>query len=387
MLDPPEARALVLEQGDLRIALVAIDLVIARPEIRDPLLDASRSLGIDSLILAATHTHSGPGAYLEGWAAARMTAGSFDPEAPGRLARAALLALERAAGDLAPVRAGGALGRLDLAENRREENGPRETALPVLKLEGPSGRRGRVLFGYAAHPTVLSKWSHSYSGDYPGAARAWLAGQGWDATFLAGPLGDQQPRSEVGPLWPDSVEEQRAQAREIGERVGHAVLSTLSEIRPVSSSSLVAVERWVELPESRLRRGCLVWWLGPFLRGSLRRFLSPRVPFHAVQIGDTVLLALPAEPTTRVGERLRAQIPDGQVPMVVVHANDWVGYVVDADRYRRGGYEACLAFHGPGLADWLVEESAATIALLRSRASAARSRPDRDPGSARSRTR
>jgi hypothetical protein len=338
--------------------------VIARPNLRDGILEETAELDLDSLVLVATHTHSGPGGYLEGWIAERVTSGRFDPEAPERIARAAAEALARAAADLRPVRAGAGLGQVEIAANRREEGGPRETALPVLRLEGATEESRHALFAYGAHPVVLSPRSHVYSGDYPAAAHAWLAGRGWDGTFLPGPLGDQNPVSVLGDLWSGTQAEQEAQMREVGERLGQAVLTTLDGIHASDGAQLAAVERWVDLPETRLRRGCIVWWLSPFLKGSVRRFLSPRVPLHAVRVGDAVLVAVPAEPTARVGGMLRAAVPSGRVPFVIAHANDWIGYVVDAERYDRGGYEACAALHGPGLADWLAREAAETVRLL-----------------------
>jgi hypothetical protein len=370
-LDVPDARAVVLEQDGLRVALVAIDVLISRPTLRDRLLEEAERLAIDSVVLVATHTHSGPGGYVEGWAAARVTGAGFDPEVADRLADAATHALRGAVEDLGRARVGSALGHAELAENRREEDGPAEVSLPVIRVETGNGGR-RVLFAYAAHPIVLSPKSRAYSADYPGAAREWLASRGWESTFVPGPLGDQQPVSGLGPLWPKTVEEQRAQADEIGERLGEAVLATLSGIAPRASVRLEAVERWVEAPPSRLRRGCLVWWLSPISRGPLRSFLSPRVPFHAVRIGDAVLLAVPAEPTTRVGDRLRASVPEGSVPLVVSHANDWMGYVVERERYGHGGYEACMSFFGEGLAEWLVTEAAETVRLLDARRTSSR---------------
>ena len=367
VLDPPEARTLVLDGNGLRVALVAVDLVIARLSLRDALAEQGERHGIDTVLLVATHTHSGPGGYLQGFAAERMTSGTFDPEMPDRLVRAADRSVARAVGDLRAVRVAAALGRVDLAENRRDEDGPRETALPVLATEDLSRTRRRVLFAYGAHAAVLSPRSHAYSGDYPGAARRWLGEQGWEAVFVPGPLGDQRPRSEMGALWPRDLALQREQVVEVGDRLGAAVLETLRTATPVRNAPLAAVERWVELPKRRFRRFCSLWWLTPFVRGSIDSFLSPRVPFHAVSIGNAVILAVPAEPTSEVGERLRALLPNHQVPFVLAHSNDWIGYVVGSDRYRRGGYEACLSFHGPSTADWLVDESAATLRLLESR--------------------
>jgi hypothetical protein len=367
VLDPPEARALVLEQGDLRVALIALDLVIARPVLRDPLIEEGRQMGVDSVMLVATHTHSGPGGYLEGWLSERITAGRYDPDTPERLVRAAARAMGRAVGDLSPARVGAALGQCDLSENRRDGAKPSGTALPVLRIEDRRGSARRALFAYAAHPTVLSPKSHVYSADYPGAARAWLEKEGWEAAFLPGALGDQRPRSELGPEWPDDLAMQKAQRETVGRRLGEAVLAALKDATPTAQAPLSAVERWVELPPARFRRGCLVWWFGPFLGRSLRAFLSPRVPLHAIQVGQTMLLAVPGEPTAAVGKRLRAQVSGGEGTFIVSHANDWIGYVVTADGYRDGGYEACFSFHGPDFADWLVTEVAETLRLLSAR--------------------
>ena len=86
--DPPEARALVLEQQGLRVGLVALDLVIVHRELRDAVLARTGALELDTLVVVATHTHSGPGGYLPGFLVERITAGGFRPEVPGLLARA-----------------------------------------------------------------------------------------------------------------------------------------------------------------------------------------------------------------------------------------------------------------------------------------------------------
>jgi hypothetical protein len=362
--DPPEARALVLERGDLRVALIAVDLVIVRPALRDPLIEEGRQMGVDSVILVATHTHSGPGGYLEGWLSERITGGDYDPASPERLVRAAARAMARAVGDLRPARVGAALGQCDLSENRRDGAKQQSRNVPVLRIEDRRGSARRALFAYGAHPTVLSPKSRMYSADYPGAARAWLEKQGWESVFLPGALGDQGPRTEPGPSWPDDVAVQEIQKETMGRRLGETVLAALEQATPAAHVPLHAVERWVELPPARFRRGCLVWWLGPVLGRPLRAFLSPRVPIHAIRVGNTVFLGVPAEPTMRVGERLRAQVPQGEVAFVVSHANDWIGYVVTADGYRQGGYEACFSFHGPDFADWLVAEATETLRLL-----------------------
>lgn len=364
VLDAPEARALVLDRAGLRVALVVLDLVIIRPSLRDELLEQAPELGVDAVVLTATHTHSGPGAFVSGWLAERVVSGDYDPEAPGRLARAAGRAMERAVADLAPARVASTSSTLDLARNRRFADGPAETALPVLRIDA-EGRPPILLFAYGAHPIVLSPASRDYSADYVGAARAWLEERGWRAIFIAGPLGDQAPGDDAE-LWPDAVEAQRAQAAEIGARLGSAAAAAASELQPEGGAELAALERWVEPPDVRLRRFCAFWWVGPLVGGALHAFMSERVPLHALRVGDAALVGLPGEPTSDIGKQIRQRMPPGRVPFVIAHANDWIGYVVTPPNYQRGGYEACMSFHGPGGGPWLVEEATETLRLLES---------------------
>ena len=155
VLDAPEARALVLDRAGLRVALVVLDLIIIRPSLRDELLELAPDLGVDAVILSATHTHSGPGAFVPGWLAERVVSGSYDPETPARIARSAGRAMERAVADLAPARVASSSNTLDLARNRRVIDGPAETALPVLRIDA-DGSPPILVFAYGAHPIVLS---------------------------------------------------------------------------------------------------------------------------------------------------------------------------------------------------------------------------------------
>jgi hypothetical protein len=367
VLDPPEARALVLASGPLRVGIVALDLVIARPALADLVAPRARSLGLDPVILVATHTHSGPGGYMPGWIPARVTAGSYDPNTPRGIADAAADALALAVSDLAPARVASGETALALARNRRLPDGPRETALPILRLEF-ADRPPIVAFAYGAHPTVLSRASRRYSADYPGPARARLDAAARRALFLPGPLGDQEPAPPEGAEPPESPDAQAVLVGEIGRRLADAVLAAEPGLAPAPDAGLALVRRTLDAPAVAPRRGCAFWWLDPLFGGSVRAFLSARVPFHALRVGDALLLGVPGEPTAEVASALRERLPRANATFVIAHAEDWLGYVVSHDAYARGGYEACLSFHGPGLAAWLVDEAAETARLLDSRA-------------------
>ena len=66
-LAPVEARALVIAGagGRPRVGLVALDVLIVSPALRQAIRERAAPLELDGLIVAATHTHSGPGGYVE----------------------------------------------------------------------------------------------------------------------------------------------------------------------------------------------------------------------------------------------------------------------------------------------------------------------------------
>ena len=364
LLDPPEARALVLTQDGKRVGIVTLDIVVIRPSLKHALDETIATLNLDPLILIATHTHSGPGGYVAGWLPERVTAGGFRPGLPEELISAARQALAGAVADLTPARSSSREVLLDLARNRRDERGPHETSLPVIRFDFAEPGRPIVLFAYGAHPTVLSPRSHVYSADYVGAARRALEAKGWRPIFLPGPLGDQEPRSRLGSLWPRSLALQRAQVEEIGGVLADAVqrgaigLPQADFSAPPSSSFRLRTSvRRFDLPESRIRRFCPLWWVSPFVKGQVRRFLSRSTSITALRIGGAIIAALPAEPASALGDALRERLGGSGPVLAVAHANDWLGYAVDAERYRKGGYEACMSFFGPGLGALLIEQA------------------------------
>ena len=252
----PEALAIVIDTPALRVGLVALDILIPRPALREPLGADGEKLGLDMLIVVATHTHSGPGGYMQGFVPERVSTGSFRPGALADLRHASIQALAGAVSDLAPARVSSGIARADLSVNRRSAEGRRETALPLLRFDFAARRAPIVLFAYGTHPIVLSPSSRSYSADFPGRSRAWLEKRGWRAVFVPGPLGDQAPTSSLGPLWPEALRAQRAQASEIGVALGRAVLAGLRQLPPSQPAELAAVENEVEAPPPRMRRFC-----------------------------------------------------------------------------------------------------------------------------------
>ncbi len=338
---------------------MTLDIVIARPWLREKILATDAGVLLDGLVLVATHTHSGPGGHLEGWLAERLTAGSFDPGAAPRLVRAAVVALERAHATLVPVRAGALVAGLDLARNRRHPGGAREQDVSVLRLDRLDGSPLAVVFSYGVHSVVLGPSNLRHSADLAGAMRRRLDEAGFPALFVPGALGDQNPLHETRSPWSAEVSLQEAELDRAGERGATAVRNAARSIATRAGADLVYREIRAETPPLALRRGSLLAWLSPLVASMIERFLSDDVAFSGLDVGNARLLGIPAEPATALGDAIRSALPPDRIPLLVSHANDWLGYALAEEDYATGGYEADLSLFGPGFGEWLVGRSVA----------------------------
>ncbi len=359
-LAPVEARALVIvgAGGGPRVGLVALDILIVSPALRQAIRERAAPLELDGLIVAATHTHSGPGGYIESRIAEIGFLGWYDAAVAQALTAAAGTALEYATRALAPAALGVAIASSpSLVENRRYPGGPTDPSVPVLRVDGESGAAIATLFSLAAHPTLLGPGNQSLSPDYPGAARALVeARRGGVALFVAGPLGDQQPRGATSADGPEDPIGQQRRARELGESLGALVLETAELASPSPDAPVAFVEIPYEPPPVDVRKSCAGWIFAPLFHLATRSVISEETVLAAARFGGLRLLASPYELGVEVAARIRSRVP-GPL-MLVAHANDWLGYLLEAPDFEAGGYESCLAFHGDGTAQSFGEAAA-----------------------------
>jgi hypothetical protein len=335
-----------------------------RPALRDAIVSYGTSLDIPHVLVVATHTHSGTGGYLEGLLPSRLAGGGRDAQAHTRIVRAAEDALARAARALATTHIGVGRGSCDLAHNRRREDGPREHDLPVIRFLHEDGTPLALLFAYGVHGVMLGPANHSASADLIGVARRTLDQRFGTSVFLPGPLGDQNPFVGGHGGWPDAIDAQVANRDAAGARLASAVAAAADAIAPGFDARLAVARHEAPVPPLDLADRSMLWWFSPILRDVLARFFSRHAAFYAVDIGPARLVSVPAEPSSALGDAMRHAAGPGRVPMVVAHADDWLGYALTAEDYETGGYEAGMSFFGRGLGAWLIEESGRAVRSL-----------------------
>ena len=104
--DPLVTRALVLEAGGTRLAWVALDLIAVDGSFMRALEARLARAGVPraTLVVSASHTHSGPGAFMDSAVMGFVAVDRLDPEVRDGLS-AHDRALSRRGGDRAPARA------------------------------------------------------------------------------------------------------------------------------------------------------------------------------------------------------------------------------------------------------------------------------------------
>jgi hypothetical protein len=203
---PLAAKALALEDAaGRRVVLVTLDLLGVTAAMRARIastLERRAAVAPSALMLASSHTHSGPVvddqlsiAYeLDQAQRARIAAYT------ARLETAVVDVAVRALDALEPCRLALGQGQAAFAANRRTAflpAGPVDHGVPVLHVTGETdGRTRAVVFGYACHNTTLQAEMVRFHGDYAGVAQRAIEAQhpGAVALFLAGCGADANPK-------------------------------------------------------------------------------------------------------------------------------------------------------------------------------------------------
>lgn len=346
--DPLFVRAVVLQDADTAVALVSCDLLI----IDEALFEVVRRKigpGLNgrplTLLLAATHTHSGPGAYGRKFLE-KLSMGHFDPRVFDFLAGRIAEAVMAAASDLQPASLRATTGSaMGLVVNRMEANGPVDAELTVVSFETPARKPLAILVNFAAHPTTLGAWNMALSADYPGVLTREVEARHPSAVclFLAGAVGDQAPVKQgegfAPPEW-------------LGGELAREALALLDSALRESSASVEVEQRFVPLAPAQLRLGWLRLpsWLGQSL-------VDDDATLTVVGVGPVVVFGVPCDLTAELGFAVkRAARRHERHPVIAGFANDYIGYCLPEQAYRARTYESSMAFNGPHTGEQVVEE-------------------------------
>ena len=339
-LDAPAARALVVETATARLTWVTVDLIAVDrafvDAVQQRLEDAGSRPG--TLIVSASHTHSGPGAFLDSWLMGILATDRFDGEVLRAFLDTVVEAVQRAEAGRAPSRIGTA--RIDgpaLTAGRLDQ--PVDPEIVILRVVSPTGAPIALLWNYAIHGTILGARNLKYSGDVMGvAARELERRLRVPALFVNGAVGDVSPRRH-GPT--ALVADARTLATAVEEAWARAT--------PELVSTLTTRTARVRLPAPTLSlRNCTRPWMPRALTLPLGRTLPRETELTAGALGGTAWVTIPGELQARLGRAVKETgQAAGMHAFVAGVSNDYLGYFLTAEDYSRSAYVACASLYGP----------------------------------------
>jgi len=338
--DPLHARAVVLEVGGTRVAIVACDLIQwSSTRIRDA---ARERLGIPHVLVCASHTHSGPAPDDKEVCRANTPYSAFVEESM-------VGSLEQACAQMFPARIAAAYGdrlpalgyqrllmqadghkRALWRDEERIPYGPVDPEVGVIRIDDDRAAPRVVLMNYACH-AVVNAINLEVSADYPGAAASAVEehfGSGLICLFVQGASGDINPlfRSPNGGPGGDPATDY-GQMERMGALLAGEVIRVAREItRHQAEATLGAVDALMTF------------------RGRFRPDWKRTVGITTVLINESIAIAtFPGEPFVKFQIDWKRQ-PDIPHPFLFgctySCGGEWPGYVADVRSAALGGYGA-----------------------------------------------
>src|SRR5436190_12090541 len=353
-LDSLYARVLILEAGKKSLALVDVDL--GRPFGPASLqwLRNATQKDVSFLILAATHTHSGP-VVQDDYPSGKP---AWETAALQKIAQAVSEARQK----LVDVQIGIGYGVTFIGHNRLRVNSdgsvswfernltelptaPVDGTASVLRIDKTDGQSLAILVNYACHPVIFGSDNLQYSADFPGATARTVeqafAGKPL-CFFLQGAPGDINPYFAVTPLEQDAIV-MRDQA---GRMLGREAAKIAEEIhtKPDSNADLQFSE---DLVSVGMRWDPQKWrdaTIAVFGATSSDPF-APKLDNIQLSVTTVLInrgiaiLSMPGEPFVeyQIAWRQRSPVRDA---LLIGYANGYNGYFPTIRSATLGGYGA-----------------------------------------------
>lgn len=323
-------RALVLQQGSTRIAIVSSDFLGFPAALGNRVRAAVKGIPAENILIGATHTHSAPDCYGfpdgKGGTAA-------DPKYLMTVCQQMAEAIHEAVQGLKPavlkVATGEARGKIAYNYYAEALFDPR---CSVIQVADSSGKAIATLVNYAVHPEVIGSERGICSPDLVGPLYDRIQAKG-------GGVGIFMNGAQGGMVTADNRREGETEVatweecQRIGNLLADEALRIVAEAPVVPSPELFCTARTFRFPvDSPLMRQLLKAL--PDSPGGDAGFLSTQV--NLLNIGPAQVLTIPGEALPNIGVYLKRKMR-GQHNLLFGLTNDAFGYILTKEDY--GGFK------------------------------------------------
>lgn len=324
------ARALVLDDGKTRMAVVSLDLIGLSNQRVNRIRQSIHTVPQDHVLISCTHVHSGPDT-LGLWGPSVASSG-IDPLYMERLEDWIAAVVDRAVQSLRPVTllAGATIVPDGLVYNSREAIQDKE--LTALRFQAEDGQTVATVINYGGHPEVNK--GKAITSDYVGYVREAAEKRfGGVAIFLNGALGGMVTPKVTG----NTFEEMER----VGRGVGQSAVVALEKASAVTPGLIAIRRRELRLP---LDNDGFKLLSAARVLDSVAKDGTVPTEVCRVDLGPITWMTIPGEILPKPALSLKAKMP-GKYRMVVALGNDELGYILDPEDFdlKRYSYEKSMS--------------------------------------------
>jgi neutral ceramidase len=335
-------RAVVIDNGTTKAAIVAADLLIIPPAVTEQLKTKLKATGIpfEQVYLGATHSHNSMGGWSDG-IVGKLFGGEFKPENVTWVADAIVKAVTLAQKDLQPASiAYHAIADTARVKNRAFDEGTIDPFVRTVQFVRNDGQKA-LLCSYAAHSTIMSSDNIVLSRDYPGVLVDSLEkGEANFALFMSGAVGSMGPKIGI---------ESDSDFVKVGteaDSLESDVQKQLPYLQPFSNPAFQMVTLPLPLREPN-PRVTLGWRLRPWVFhwafGDFPNYVK------ALRIGNVLMVGFPCDFSGELVAEMSAYAEKKGLKLMVTSFNGgYIGYVTPDKYYGKDTYETLtMNWFGP----------------------------------------
>lgn len=332
------ARAMVIEKGDVRIAIVGIDNIGWPMALGNKSRALIKGIRPENVLIGATHTHSAPDAY-----GFPDETGKSNADLPylERCTQLVAEAVNEAIANLEPadlkVAVGDAKGKIAYNYYAEQLYDPRCGVIQAISSAGKNkGKTLVTLVNYAVHPEIIGSKRGILSPDLCGPLYDRIeAATGGMALFMNGAQGgmvtaDNRVGNAEANGWPECIR--------IGELLADEALRIVGSAPVISNADCYVASRKVTFPvDSEMMRYILK--NSPVSKTS-ESADHVTTTVNLVNLGPAQILTIPGEALPNIGYYVKRKMPT-RYPFLFGLTNDAFGYMltkVDFNSFKRYEY-------------------------------------------------
>ncbi|HRK33909.1 MAG TPA: neutral/alkaline non-lysosomal ceramidase N-terminal domain-containing protein [Candidatus Hydrogenedentes bacterium] len=358
------SKALVLQQGNRKFALVATDLLGIPRSLRDEVLSRIKDSGFasENLMLTASHSHGATemAAMNRNNVFENKAIGIFDEKLLLFTAEQIANSVVAANASLHPVTVSTGATQLDGLNRNRRGSPVIDRELTVTRLDKADGAPLAILVNWTAHPTFSNANTMVVTADWPGYLQREIEGfiPGTTCLYMNGAEGDISTAGAQGPS-------EFARAEDYGRKLAVKVLELTKNIPADISQTLDFSMTTLNLPDHAVPKSLQdaagpEYGLTPENLPVLLEAISPKSSYLGVlRLGDLVAVSIPGEMAASLGIEIKNALRDSgaKYPVIAGLANEWISYMLPPDEYHKGGYEPGVSFYGEQLGPVVVAQA------------------------------